>query len=135
MTCTHCGLWELAAGDLACSWCGTSYVHFTLTFNPTQLSTADYPPPVELHIHNHSPLAPITLETIQPAQSWVTPLPDQVLPPTLAPNTHHTILLDIDTFASTEPQATLTVTAQYAPQPQTAILHLHHAQPPEPGQT
>ena len=124
MTCTHCNQWELTLGDLACSWCGTSYVRFTLTLNPTQLSTADYPPPVELNIQNHSPLAPITLETITPSHPWITLLLNQNSTPTIPPNTQHTLLLDIDTFASTDPQATLTVTAQYAPQPQTTTLHL-----------
>src|SRR5579875_1739650 len=125
MTCPHCALWELATGDLTCAWCGASFLHFTLHLDPQTLNPEDYPPPIQLHIHNKSPLAPITLDGIQPNQPWITLLPHHSLPQTIDPGANHTLLLDVDTFApSITPEAQITVAIRYAPASQTAVLHL-----------
>ena len=133
MICTDCGLWELAPGDLACSWCGASYLRLNVSLGPATFSTEDYPPPVALRIRNESPMGAITLERIQPGQPWITLLPDPSLGLPIAPGTQHIFHLDVDTFAAgTEREGSVTVTALYAPEPQTAILHL---QPPTPTGT
>ena len=125
MQCTHCGLWELAAGDLNCAWCGASYLLFSARLEPAELSREDYPPPVELHLRNDSPMGAITLERIEADRPWVTLLPDQALPRMLAPGAGHSFFLDVDTFAAgTEGVASVAVCARFAAAPLTATLHL-----------
>ncbi len=129
MLCTHCGLWELTTGDLVCCWCGASYLRFAVSLEPAVLPAEDYPPPVTLRVRNDSPLGAITLERLDIAQRWITPLPGQALPQTLSPGMHGTFHLDVDTFAAgVERQATVGVTAQYAGQAQTASLRLQSLQ-------
>lgn len=130
MHCGQCGLWELASGDLVCSWCGASYLRFTVSVPAGELSAEDYPPPVELRVRNESPLGTITLERIETGGGWIALLPDPPLPQTLAPGAGQTFLLDVDTFAAgAEYRAVLTVTALYAPVVETAVLQLRR-----PGQ-
>lgn len=130
MHCTQCGLWELGAGDLVCSWCGTGYLHFTVNAQPAQLSVEDYPPPIELSIRNESPMGAITIERLQSSQSWITPLPDQLLPQAIAPGEERTFFVDVDTFAAGgEREAVLTVTVLHAPNAGTAVLHLQQPAP------
>ena len=125
MQCTQCGLWELAAGDLVCSWCGTSYFRFTISLEPSELSAEDYPPPVELRVGNESPMGAITLEHIGTGRGWVTLLRDQPLPQAIAPGSEYTFLLDVDTFAAgSEREAVITVTALYAPEAGSATLRV-----------
>ena len=131
MQCTQCGIWELGRGDLACSWCGESYLRYTASLEPQELSTEDYPPPITLRIRNDSPLGAITLQTIQPGQNWVRLLPGQPLPQTLQPGLEHKLYLDVDTFAAgSEQEAAITVTVLFAPEVGTATLRL---QPPTPA--
>ena len=125
MHCEQCGLWELGNGDLVCAWCGASYLRFTVSVLPGELSVEDYPPPVELRVRNESPLGAITLERIETGVAWIARLPDPPLPLTLAPGAQGTFLLDVDTFAAgAEHQAVLAVTALYAPEAGTAVLQL-----------
>lgn len=127
MHCPQCGLWELAAGDLVCSWCGTSYLRFAVALEPAELSTEDYPPPVELRVRNESPMGTITLDRIQTGQDWVTLVPGQPLPQTIPPGIEHIFYLDVDTFAAgvAANRATVAVGALYAAEVQTATLRLH----------
>lgn len=130
MHCTVCGLWELGAGDLVCSWCGASYLRFTVSLEPAELSTEDYPPPIELRVRNESPMGAITLERIHTGAGWITPLPDQPLPQTLAPGTEQSFQFDADTFAAgTARGAVIAVTVRHAPEPRTALLHLQQPTP------
>ncbi len=125
MQCTQCGLWELAAGDLVCGWCGTSYLRFTVSLEPAELSGEDYPPPVELRVGNQSPVGALTLERIDTGRGWITLLRDQILPQAIAPGAQHTFLLDADTFAArSEREAVITVTARHAPEAGTASLRV-----------
>jgi hypothetical protein len=134
MTCTTCGQWELATGDLACAWCGTSYLRLSTRLTPETLNPEDYPPPVALQIQNNSPLAPITIDRITTNQPWLTLLPNQILPAAIAPGSLHTFLLDADTFAASHPsEATLTITARFAPNSQTATLRLQPPNKPHTG--
>ena len=131
MHCTACGVWDLGRGDLVCSSCGASYLHFTVSLEPAALPVEDYPPPVALHVRNDSPLGAITLERIYTGTGWMTLLPGQPLPQLLAPGIEHTFAMDVDTFAAgAERQVIVSVTALYAPEARTALLRL---QPPEPA--
>lgn len=130
MHCTQCGLWELGVGDLVCSWCGASYLHFTVSVQPAQLSIEDYPPPIELSICNESPMGAITVERLESSHSWITLLPDQFLPQAIAPGAEQTFLVDVDTFAAgNECQAVLAVNVLHAPEAATAVLHLQQPRP------
>lgn len=129
MHCEQCGLWELGAGDLVCAWCGASYLRFAVSVTPEELSTEDYPPPVELRVRNESPLGTLTLERIETGGvGWIALLPDPPLPQTLAPGAQQTFFLDVDTFAAgAERQAVLAVNALYAPEARTAVLRLRQS--------
>lgn len=134
MICSTCGQWELATGDLACSWCGISYVRLSAQLTPEILNSEDYPPPVELHLRNSSPLGSITVDRITPDQPWLTLLPNQPLPQAIAPGHNHTFLLDADTFAAPNAsEATLTVTARFSPTAATATLRLQQPEKPQTG--
>ncbi len=128
MQCTQCGLWELAAGDLVCAWCGASYLRFSATLEPAELSLEDYPPPVALRVRNESPVGAITLERIEPGRAWISLLPDQALPQTLAPGAEQSFLMDVDTFAAglshLAGEAKVAVRARFAAAPATATLRL-----------
>ncbi len=130
MRCTQCGLWELAEGDFVCGWCGTSYLSYAVTLHPPEISPEDYPPPLELQVHNQSPLGTLIVERIQAASSWIALLPDQSLPRALAAGTSQRFLLDVDTFtAGSETEAAISVSAAFAAEPQPATLHLRHPGP------
>lgn len=129
MLCTHCGAWELAGGDLVCSWCGATYLCFTMELRPAALSTEDYPPPVALCVRNDSPMGEITLQTIESSRGWASLLPNQALPQRLNPGAQHVFLLDVDTFApESEGEVTITVSVLYGSAVQSAVLHVR---PPE----
>ena len=125
MHCTQCGLWELAQGDLVCCWCGTSFLRYTVSLEPAEVSPEDYPPPVELRISNESPMGTLTLQHIETGTPWITLLPDQPLPRRLAPGTQCRFYLDVDTFVADRlTEAPIAVSASYAAEPQTVTLHL-----------
>ncbi len=130
MHCTHCGLWELAQGDLVCGWCGTSHLRYRVSLDPAEIAAEDYPPPVALRIYNESPVGVLTLEHIEAGAPWITLLPDQPLPHVLAPGTHCRFFLDVDTFsAGARTEASIAVSASYAAEPQIARLSLRQPVP------
>ncbi len=133
MHCTHCGFWELAEGDLVCCWCGASYLRYTVSLRPAELSTEDYPPPLELSVENHSPMGTLTLERIHVGPPWISLLSDQPFPQTVAPGAGHRFYLDVDTFAAgPQTEVPITVFASYTAEAQTSTLYLRHPGPPSP---
>jgi hypothetical protein len=96
--CPNCKLWDTAAGDIFCSWCGYRLVGIQAELARNRFSLEDLPPPVDLVLSNRSDSAPITVSSLVPSEAWIhIDLGDKKLPLVINPQATEILSVSVDT--------------------------------------
>lgn len=100
MVCPQCEVWEVLASDNRCSWCGLSFLSFTVAADRSTVSAGEYPPPVELTVSNLSASREIDVEGITSSVPWISPLSPGAIPQRIGAAQQRRFLVEVDTIAA-----------------------------------